>query len=161
VLTTVSNHAEHGHSTHHGIHEAERASGKPGLIRLTWFANRPSGRQVSCYAPPIVRNSKLLIGQSTCQECTRNLVQGWRKSFSFTIAKLAWQLRVRASQTADVFLPALLSPGPDASRTREGHTSKSAYRNSHRVKGRFNPFRDSVACTIVMRWQRKIQELFF
>jgi hypothetical protein len=56
-----------------------------------------------------------------------------------------------------------VSPGPDASRTREGHASKSAYRNSKfalRVKGRFNPFRDSVAYTIVMRWQRRFKSHF-
>jgi len=29
-----------------------------------------------------------------------------------------------------------------------------------RVKGRFNPFRDSVACTIVMRWQRRFKSCF-
>jgi len=29
-----------------------------------------------------------------------------------------------------------------------------------RVKGRFNPFRDSVACTIVMRWQRRFNSCF-
>src|SRR4029077_18582438 len=32
--------------------------------------------------------------------------------------------------TSYVFLPALLSRGPDASWTREGHASRSAYRNS-------------------------------
>jgi putative transposase len=29
------------------------------------------------------------------------------------------------------------------------------------VTGRFNPFRDSVACTIVMRWQRRFKSYFF
>ena len=29
-----------------------------------------------------------------------------------------------------------------------------------RVKGRFHPFRDSVACTIVMRWQRRFKSCF-
>ena len=29
-----------------------------------------------------------------------------------------------------------------------------------RVKTRFNPFRDSVACTIVMRWQRRFKSCF-
>jgi transposase InsO family protein len=29
-----------------------------------------------------------------------------------------------------------------------------------RVKGGFNPFRDSVACTIVMRWQRRSKSCF-
>jgi len=30
-----------------------------------------------------------------------------------------------------------------------------------RVKARFNPFRDSAGCTIVMRWQRGLESYFY
>ena len=71
-------------------------------------------------------------------------------------------LNERHLKRLDVFLPALLSRGPDASRNREGQRQAVWLTEirSARVKGRFNPSETRI-CTIVMRWQRRDSRAVF
>jgi hypothetical protein len=67
-----------------------------------------------------------------------------------------------ASQTAEVCILGLLPRGPDSSGTCEGHASGSAYSSSAlEPKARFNPCRDSAACTIGMQRQRRVKSCCF
>jgi hypothetical protein len=68
-----------------------------------------------------------------------------------------------ASQTAEVCILGLLPRGPDSSGTREGHASGSAglQQSALEPKARFNPCRDSAACTIGMQRQRGVKSCCF